>query len=463
MFSKSLSKIDEQDIQFLVENEQKESVILEYKETISGNDRDKKELPKDISAIANTDGGFVIFGIREANGVASEIVGIDKLIGKQSVEEWVENVLISNIRPRVAVKPRIIPISSDEDKVVLVLQVPKSPRRPHMVTAGGRNAYYKRHNYQATYADEHEVRSMVLESKTSIDEMKDFLDGRNLSDRRKDNFAITPLSEEIAKEISKTRKIPDDFEGKPFVLLASCPRYLEERVDIASSEFHEWLSQKDQIELFDFNIDFLDSNTKITADSIRSIKEKIFGEENQRMASRYVEIFRNGYVENGFGSELMYHVSIDIYKDNDKIDRRLFFHIAFFTAAFWLFMKFIRDFYSKIGYADEVSIVIALADIKGVTIHGFGNRNEREKWPQPYYDSRYRYRSDKLPTAQNKNFKYEKNLIVSELSDEEIEKIVKEVALRVSNNFGETIAKCFDDNGNFGKNLLREFRNVGYY
>ena len=40
------------------------------------------------------------------------------------------------------------------------------------------------------------------------------------------------------------------------------------------------------------------------------------------------------------------------------------------------------------------------------------------------------------------------------------EKIVKDISLRVSNAFGETVAKCFDDNGNFNREGLRGFRNI---
>jgi predicted HTH transcriptional regulator len=59
MFSKPLSHIEESDVQALVDNGQKESVALEFKQELSGSDREKKELPKDISAIANTEGDLL--------------------------------------------------------------------------------------------------------------------------------------------------------------------------------------------------------------------------------------------------------------------------------------------------------------------------------------------------------------------------------------------------------------------
>jgi len=449
MFNKPISQIEEKEIQALVDGEQKESLILEYKREVSGTDKEKKELSKDISAMANTEGGFFIIGIEENDGMASKLVGTGKLIGNQPVEEWVENILISNVRPKLIVRLKAVPLSSDENKVILVIQIPQSSRRPHMVTIEGKNAYYKRHNYQAAYADEHEVRSMFLESKTSIDEMKNFLEERNLNDSQKDTFARTPLSEEISNTLSKLKGVPEDFQGKPFVLFASCPRYLEERVDIASSDFRMWLDQKNTIELFDLNIEFLDHDNEISADSIRSIHEAYL--EKETVPRRYVEIFRNGYIENGLGDDLMWSA-------NEKHkDIGLLFQIAYFTASFWLFLKFVKDAYNKIGYVDEISVIVGLSDIKGITLHGFGNKNKDVKWQEPYDFMRG---FDKLPKAKQKNFRYTKNVIVSELGDKEIEEIVKEVSVRVSNAFGERIAKCFDDDGNFDRNQLRGFRNV---
>lgn len=452
MFNKPLSQIEEKDIQALIDTQQKESVILEFKEQISGSEKEKREIPKDISAIANTEGGFIIFGIKEDAGKASEIVGIDKTIGRQPVEEWVENILISNVRPRLIVKPKVITLSVNDDKIVLILQIPQSSRRPHMVTSDGKNAYYKRHNYQASYADEHEVRAMFLESKTSIDEMKDFLTGRNLIDPREKSFAINPLSKEIAETLPLSgRGIPADYKNRPFILFASCPRYLEERVDIVSADFNEWLNTKNQVELFGLNIDFLDHNKEVTADSIRSVKQHYPDKDGNRLSRRYVEIYRNGYVENGFADEMMWWVK------RDEKDYGLFLQLAYFTASFWQFLRFIRDFYTKIGYADEISIIIALPDIKGVTLHGFGNKTAQVKWLNPYD---FMADFERMPTAKQENFRFEKNIIVSELGESEIEALVKEVSVRVSNAFGEKISKCFDESGVFDSNQLRGFRNV---
>lgn len=237
MFNKPVLQLNEEDIQTLINNKERESLILEYKQEIFGTDHEKKEISKDISAMANTEGGYLVIGIQEVSGQASTIVGTSKVVGTQPVEAWIESVLIANVRPKITIMPKVIVLTSIPDRVLVVIYIPKSSKRPHMVIAEGRNAYYTRHNYQATYADEHEVRSMFLESKSSNDEMKSFLSSRNLNNEKDEMFAITPLSQVLLKRDGRGDILSN--KKNPFILFAACPRYLEERINIASSDFEE--------------------------------------------------------------------------------------------------------------------------------------------------------------------------------------------------------------------------------
>lgn len=450
MFRKPVSQLSEADIQVLVENKEKESSVLEYKRELRGTDSEKKELSKDVSAIANAEGGFLIIGVDEQDGRAASIVGMPKNIGRQPVEEWIESVLIANIRPKLVIKPKVIPLESDPERVLVVIHIPQSARRPHMVIADGKNAYFRRHNFQSTYADEHEVRSMFLESKNVEDEMREFLADRHLADVDDSEFAMTPLARELVRTWTELpyRELPDGFEGRPRVIFSACPRYLEERVDIASDDFRSWLDSNQSISLFHLNsVDFLDYNKEISAESIRSIKDLNRSMDDDGVY-RYVEISRNGYIEQGTGPELMW--------PHEKLG--MLFQLTYFTAAFWLFVKFARAFYEKIGYVDEVVFNVALADVKGVILCGFGKKNKGTNWAEP--GSFFHDRPGRPIAARQKNIKIERSVMASELSDERIEVLVKDVAKRISNAFGEQIAKCFDDDGNFNIHGTSGFRNI---
>lgn len=56
------------DLQKLIQDEIEESTVLEYKSSFAiQNKKWKEELAKDVSALANSNGGNIIFGIREKN------------------------------------------------------------------------------------------------------------------------------------------------------------------------------------------------------------------------------------------------------------------------------------------------------------------------------------------------------------------------------------------------------------
>lgn len=55
-------------MQKLIQDEIEESTVLEYKSSFAiQNKKWKEELAKDVSALANSNGGNIIFGIREKN------------------------------------------------------------------------------------------------------------------------------------------------------------------------------------------------------------------------------------------------------------------------------------------------------------------------------------------------------------------------------------------------------------
>ena len=95
------------DLQKLIQNEIEESTVLEYKGSFAKqNPKWKEELAKDISALANSNGGTIIFGIREkesegGNSIPKELLPIpntemskDKLsqIFSQKLKGWKSHI-----------------------------------------------------------------------------------------------------------------------------------------------------------------------------------------------------------------------------------------------------------------------------------------------------------------------------------------------------------------------------------
>ena len=74
MIDKPLSQITFADIERVVAEKWPEGKTLDYKRDPYGNkDDDKKELLKDVSSFANTQGGDILIGVDEDKGVPTGI------------------------------------------------------------------------------------------------------------------------------------------------------------------------------------------------------------------------------------------------------------------------------------------------------------------------------------------------------------------------------------------------------
>lgn len=144
-----------EDIKLLIDNEVEESIYLEFKDarSIDKNESKKRELAKDVSAFANSDGGIIIYGIREEEHKASKITYIN---GEIFTKEWLEQVISSSIQRRIE-NLKIIPIryNNDLNKTIYLVKIPASDDSPHLSKD---KRYYKRFNFQSVSMEEYEIR-----------------------------------------------------------------------------------------------------------------------------------------------------------------------------------------------------------------------------------------------------------------------------------------------------------------
>lgn len=150
-------KFDINYINDLIDKKAEESLKLEFKRGDSIADR--KEMSKDISSMANSAGGVIIYGIEEADHIASKPSYIN---GNEYTKEWLENVIDSNIHRKID-NLIIYPIREDDDinKTIYIIEVPESQNSPHISKDG---KYYKRHNFKNLPMEEYEIRSLYFKS-----------------------------------------------------------------------------------------------------------------------------------------------------------------------------------------------------------------------------------------------------------------------------------------------------------
>lgn len=153
------------DIQALIDSKAEESINLDFKssESLGRNDGKKKEISKDVSAFANSDGGIIIYGIKEENHIASQPTFID---GNEFTKEWLEQVINSTIQKHIP-SIEIFPIRRDGNirESIYLVKIPKSDLAPHICID---KRFYKRFNFESIAMEEYEVRQLYERKKNSI-------------------------------------------------------------------------------------------------------------------------------------------------------------------------------------------------------------------------------------------------------------------------------------------------------
>jgi len=139
-----------ENLESLWTNNQIETLNLEYKSQITTN---AKEVAKDISSFANSEGGIIIYGIEEDEGRATESSGIDK--GQNS--EKIQQIISTHTAPEVPMTIDVIDNDNNTSKEFLVVKIPKSTFYIHQVTTTGK--FYVRNNTTTT---QHEYNPIEL-------------------------------------------------------------------------------------------------------------------------------------------------------------------------------------------------------------------------------------------------------------------------------------------------------------
>lgn len=157
---RSLRDIRLEDIRLLVANRVREGPQLEYKETAySGSSDDIREMLRDITAIANADGGYLLMGVREdASGCASELVPVDDLLGRaQSIEQRCLECIAERIEGL-----EVEPYETAHGEGIIAVRVPPSSVRPHMMTKDSRTDFYRRYGTHKKPMTIGEIREIIL-------------------------------------------------------------------------------------------------------------------------------------------------------------------------------------------------------------------------------------------------------------------------------------------------------------
>lgn len=195
-----------------------EGLRMDYKEDLKLGKGDRKELAKDVSALANAEGGLLVVGVRDPQREGDppkpeDFVG---MAAKETLARDVAGSLLDSIAPPL--QPRVRLTEDDfedartgERRRFLIIGTASSPRL-HQVTAGGDNRFYVRAGYQNRRMGIEEVRLRLAAEATAEER-------------------IDRLAEE---EFARFEKV---FDGGPRVALLAVPtRPRRPAVEPASDE-----------------------------------------------------------------------------------------------------------------------------------------------------------------------------------------------------------------------------------
>jgi len=205
-------------IQEYIDGEVQESLALDYKAAGSLGKRDgkKKEITKDVSAMANSAGGVIMYGVAEYQEPEKKHLPekIDPIDRTQFSKEWLEQV-INNIRPRIdgiVITP--VPIDTGQSHVVYVVEIPQSTTA-HQATDW---RYYKRFNFLSVPMEDYEIRD-VMNRSTKPDVQVTFDSKRLSRGETNDLFALNVVVKNQGQLVVNHFKLEFAFpnlDGLPF-------------------------------------------------------------------------------------------------------------------------------------------------------------------------------------------------------------------------------------------------------
>lgn len=179
MLRKPAGQITEEDLQRLVEVREGEDYTLDFKRDMYGQgDDDRREMIRDIVAMANHRGGLILIGVETDNDdVAIGIPGVEGTGHDLRIRSTTQ----SNIDPRLGgLEVAAIPLANGRS--VIAIGIPESLNSPHMTTFRSENVFWTRYGRQKGKMSAHEIEAAYMRRIDSQDRVEAFSQRRSPPD-----------------------------------------------------------------------------------------------------------------------------------------------------------------------------------------------------------------------------------------------------------------------------------------
>ena len=122
----------------------------------SNNNNKNVEFSKDVSAMANSNGGDIIYGISEEKKNDKSVAGSFSFVERNFLIDSIEQKLNSLIIPKID-NIEIIPIDFSETEMVVIISIPKS----YTAHQAKDKRYYKRFGFSVEPMEDWEVKDII--------------------------------------------------------------------------------------------------------------------------------------------------------------------------------------------------------------------------------------------------------------------------------------------------------------
>jgi hypothetical protein len=141
-----------------------ESLTLDYKASpaLTREGKAPDELCKDVTALANSAGGQLVYGIEEDKGTKKPSRVDDGVEDSKITREWIEQILNSRVQPRMN-GVKITRIELESGKFGFVISVPQSQTGPHQAPD---QKYYRRFDLQSVPMHDYEIKDIMRRATT---------------------------------------------------------------------------------------------------------------------------------------------------------------------------------------------------------------------------------------------------------------------------------------------------------
>lgn len=370
MFNKNIDNLRFEDIEWLINNKVTEDQRLEYKREIWGNsDANKKEMLKDIVSMANRSGGYIIVGLNEGDN--NEAVSFNNIPDAEVKKDEILSSLFANTQPRLqSVKIKIL---NKEEITIMIIFVPNSFRKPHMITFSGINQFWIRHDRQKMSMSIDEIQRSVINT-------------FNITKETQSSFAI------------QRAIIKSESDNQPIFAIGVSPLPRDnEAIDVLDNKLRDILSNGSTERPGGVNFNFLRTLVKPSYNGL-SVENNNF---------KKLDLHRDGYLQ-----------AISNLYFNEKVTPPIIYGGTILELIFSFIQK-LKNIYNYIGYDGSVCLFFGLYNITNFGLY-------------PYKDGAIGNGSHNLVKWNSNSLEID-NLVFNEIDENKITKIIGD---RIWQSFG---------------------------